>query len=178
MTAPTAPDVADWLCTLARDTARLDVRDRRELAQGMVEDCPPGLLDQYRAAAEHTVAALTENMPSARSYRVDEVPDAVLVSILHELMQWGAGRQRTCIHRPDPARPQPVLAAAWKPGVVVCPACTHLLRLPRGSVKDRTCDLCGHVAAGPPTDPVLPVAAAYGPFVYLYGCCRGCWGPS
>ena len=47
---------------------------------------------------------------------------------------------------PNPDRPEPVFAAAWKPGLIVCALCTPLLKLV--GEADKTCDGCGHACAG------------------------------
>jgi hypothetical protein len=77
------------------------------------------------------------------------------------------------MHNPDPNKPQPLFAALWRPLLVVCERCTHLLSLRPGSEADRTCDGCGRVFDG-----IYPGMGSYGPLSFQYGVCAGCrWEP-
>ncbi|SCL20480.1 hypothetical protein [Micromonospora inyonensis] len=86
--------------------------------------------------------------------------------------------RRPGVDVPAPTRPAPaapVVAAAWKPGLIVCHACTYLTALPRGSDRDRTCDACGRVCAGVEHgDGIHPGMVQLGPLVYQYGVCGDC----
>ena len=109
-----------------------------------------------------------------------EHPDWVRLGLISAFMGWILGRSSTCLHNPDPRYPQPIAAAAWKPGLVVCGRCAHLLAIPRNSVKDRTCDGCGRVTTGPENDDgIWPNTIVHGPLVYSLGTCRDClyWDP-
>ncbi|MDN5751364.1 MAG: hypothetical protein L0H64_23170, partial [Pseudonocardia sp.] len=89
---------------------------------------------------------------------------------------WAIGTADTCTHQPHPDRPQPVHAAAWRPGLIACSRCPHLLALARHDVRDRTCDGCGHQCAGPDHgDGIRPVMIAAGALSYAVGVCRDCW---
>ena len=55
---------------------------------------------------------------------------------------WLADAIRTCMHSPTPQHPQPVFAVAWRPGVIACALCPHLLHVGMGTRAGRTCDLC------------------------------------
>ncbi len=73
------------------------------------------------------------------------------------------------------ARPEPVYAAAWRPGLVACIACLHLLELPRGSAASRTCDSCGRVTTGVEHgDGIHPCRVQYGPLTLAFGTCGDC----
>jgi len=63
--------------------------------------------------------------------------------------------------------PRVVHAAVWAPGVVVCPACVHLLRPTR--TEDATCDRCRTAVAG-----IYSCTAAFGPILLAYGLCGPC----
>jgi hypothetical protein len=65
-----------------------------------------------------------------------------------------------------------VLAAAWKPGIVVCLQCEFLLAA-SSEVADKTCDGCGKVTAGVASgDPIYPNRVSYGLFQFIFGCVR------
>lgn len=134
------------------------------------------LLDQADAATRHTNDILTTAAAAhgnnILNLSLDQHPDWVRLGILDTLARWVTGQAATCVHAPHVMRPQPALAAAWKPGLIVCLACAHLLRLRRGSPKDRTCDGCGTVV--PSTGAIWSTAASHGGFVYQVGVCEPC----
>lgn len=102
-------------------------------------------------------------------------PDWIRLGLLTEFITWACGKSDTCTHNPSASRPQPVSAAAWKPGLVVCGACVRLLDLPRNSPKDRTCDACGTVTSGEADgNGIWSITVAHGAFLYLAGVCRDC----
>ncbi len=75
-------------------------------------------------------------------------------------------------HVPDLRRPQAVAAAAWKPRLVTCSACTGLLALPRNSTADRRCDGCGTVTTGVENgDGIFPGLVVV---VLMFGLCSDC----
>ncbi|MGC5329784.1 hypothetical protein [Micromonospora sp. DT62] len=145
---------------------------------------PAGLVDQADAATRDalrfmTAAARHANADSAHPTAAADVPDWVRLGLLDTLTAWADGRVSTCRHQPTPDRPQPVLAAAWKPNLLVCAACAHLLALPRNSDRDRTCDACGHQCTGPEhADGIYPGMVQLGPLIYQYGTCAGCRPPT
>jgi hypothetical protein len=134
------------------------------------------LVDQSSAAANDTHQMLARIINSAdgqlRPMTPAEHPDWVRLGLLATLAAWITGRASTCIHAPHPMRPQPVLSAAWKPGLVVCARCSPLLRLPKGSVQDRTCDGCGTVVAD--DERLWSTIAALGMFAHHVGVCGAC----
>lgn len=72
---------------------------------------------------------------------------------------------RVCPHL-TPA-PGVVHAAVWAPGVVVCPACTHLLT--PTATEDSTCDRCRATVTE-----IYPGTVAFGPILLAYGLCAPC----
>ncbi|MFR9803146.1 hypothetical protein ACL02T_12685 [Pseudonocardia sp. RS010] len=112
---------------------------------------------------------------AAGQCRTSDAPGWARLAILDTFVRWTLGRATTCLHAPDARRPRPVLAAAWKPGLIACPSCVHLVTLPHGSRADRTCDACGHVTTGPEHgDGIRPGAVTYGPMTWLHGVCERC----
>lgn len=103
----------------------------------------------------------------------DDMSGWLRLGMLDAFLAWANDKGRTCGHRPDVRFPQPVWAAAWRPGLVVCELCTDLLTI--GPVTDKTCDGCGHVCAGMPDDPVVAVSVLAGGFCYLAGACQECY---
>lgn len=131
------------------------------------------LHDQAQAAPQHILTTITaagggDILPLG----FNDHPGWVRLGLLDSLTRWVTGKSATCLHNPHAMRPQPVLAAAWKPGLVVCAACPRLLSLRKGSPKDRTCDGCGTVV--PSTGNIWANATNYGEFVYRFGVCDGC----
>lgn len=141
---------------------------------------PTWLLDQTDA----TVDEIHRNLKAAKDAGIventaqlanGEHPGWVRLGIIDTLVAWWSGRHSSCTHAPHPLRPQPVVAVAWKPGLVVCGHCTHLLSIPTNSTADRTCDGCGRVTAGPDADdPMYPTMVAAGVLTYGLGLCRDC----
>jgi hypothetical protein len=141
---------------------------------------PPWFLDQADAAARdvrenwqaHHLAGGIEQfvgLPTA------DYPEWVRLGVTDTLATWWLGRHTACMHDPHPMRPQPVHSAAWKPGLVVCARCAHLLAIPRNSATDRTCDGCGRVVAGVDDgDPMYPFAVNAGVLTYAVGACDDC----
>jgi hypothetical protein len=141
---------------------------------------PTWLVDQLDSAARDIeagvdlmcatgVAAGKKHVPAAA------VPDWVRLGALDTLVCWITGGASTCMHSPVPDRPTPLYAAAWRPGLIACGACVHLLALPRGYVADRRCDGCGHLTTGVGNgDGIWPTVVALGPLSYSLGCCRDC----
>ena len=132
-----------------------------------------GFADQLEAAKREALEAMTRLAERAgdSSFLLGfrELPEWVRLGLLTALVSWVFGEASTCAHRPDPMRPQPVVAAAWKPDLVVCGECTDLFVLPPGSDADRTCDGCGRVV-----EEIVPWAVSHGAFTYLMGLCDGC----
>lgn len=134
------------------------------------------LVDQLEAATRQVHTRMLDQ--GAADVTVADLPEAIVLQVLDQLDQWWHGRVSTCLHAPDPRRPQSVVAAAWKPGLIVCGDCTHLLRLPRKSAADRTCDLCGRIVTGRDDDPIYPTTLQWAALLYLWGACTDCHTPA
>jgi hypothetical protein len=104
------------------------------------------------------------------------LPAWLRIAFNETLLTWGSGVGRTCQHDPNMTNLKPVVSAAWKRYMVVCPECTHLLTVPggKGSQEDNTCDACGHVASGKGSDVIQSGAVTIGPMTYWFGCCGSC----
>jgi hypothetical protein len=135
---------------------------------------PAWLVDQADAAADQIRRALPDAHAAGAPLTVAEHPDWVRLAICDTFVTWWQGRHTTCTHAPHPLRPRPVASAAWKPGVVVCARCTHLLALPDGSTADRTCDGCGRIVAGHGDDLMYPCTVIAGILTYSVGACADC----
>jgi hypothetical protein len=154
--------------------------DVAAVAASVRATAPSWLLDQLDSAARDVEAGIdlmcaTGGAAGKRHVPVAAVPEWVRLGLLDTLVRWLTSRGATCMHSPVPSRPQPLHAAAWRPGLVACGACVHLLALPRGSDADRRCDGCGHLTTGVEHgDGIWPTAVAFGPLSYALGCCRDC----
>ncbi|GAA3785550.1 hypothetical protein [Micromonospora maritima] len=151
------------------------------LIDALRQVAPVHVVDQADAAAADALRLVTTIGTDALGTDVTTpttaggTPGWLRLGLLDALTAWVDGRASTCRHNPHPARPTPVVAAAWRPALVACPACAHLVALPRGSERDRTCDACGRVCAGPEHgDGIWPGMLQLGPLVYQYGTCTGC----
>lgn len=102
----------------------------------------------------------------------ESLVDWVRLGMYDALAEWFFGRAVTCVHQPTPRFPQPMFAAAWKPGLVVCERCVDLLAVT--GVANKTCDGCGHVCEGPPDDGITPVTTFVGSLGYQVGVCERC----
>ena len=104
------------------------------------------------------------------------LPAWLRISFNETLLTWSTGMGRTCKHDPPMTNLQPVVSAAWKRYMVVCPECTHLLTVlgGKGSQEDNTCDACGHVASGKGSDIIQSGVVTIGPMTYWFGCCDSC----
>lgn len=165
MTGPfTAVDVDRILC---------DPQQAAEYRARLTQPTPRN--DQIRAAGNeaeliHLAVIATLAHPSVSATPFRDFPEWVRLGVITALIEWARGDAATCTHHPTMSRPQPVFAAAWKPGLIVCQPCCVLFETPRGSRTDRTCDYCGNVG----TDPVDPNLARVGLVTWFYGTCADC----
>ena len=177
-----------WASLMGSDVGRAAVAmadllvrpDAAEIVAALRAAAPTWLTDQLDAAADQLHSGL-RRAAAARDLTVlddlppDKHPAWVRLSVCEALVVWAAGRGSTCLHSPDPRRPEPIGAAAWKPNLVVCGECTDLLALPRNSTADRTCDACGTVTAGLEYgDGIWPSVAVCGILTFMFGTCRDC----
>ncbi len=140
----------------------------------------PTLLQSFESAALDTnqrLDAAAEKLGMSFSPPPSHgLPAWLRISFSETLLTWGTGSGRTCKHDPLMTSFKPVVSAAWKRYMVVCPECTHLLKVPggKGSQEDNTCDACGHVATGTGEDIIQPGVVTIGPMTYMFGCCGSC----
>jgi hypothetical protein len=140
----------------------------------------PALFQSFEAAARDTnqrLDAAAEKLGMSFSPPPSHgLPAWLRISFSETLLTWGTGSGRTCKHDPLMTSFKPVVSAAWKRYMVVCPECTHLLTVPggKGSQEDNTCDACGHIASGEGSDVIEPGVVTIGPMTYMFGCCGSC----
>lgn len=156
--------------------------DAERIIAHLTAATPRWLTDQQNAASDDAgrilqlEAALLDTTAEHRA--VADVPDWLRLDLLTTITAWTAGRAHTCTHDPHPARPQTVYAAAWRPGLIACGQCIHLVCLQPGSRADRRCDRCGRVTAGlDDGDGIHPIRLQYGPILYAAGACTDCHDP-
>lgn len=130
--------------------------------------------DQVDAASKEGIAEEERKLGNkARWVPRQGSPEWVRLGMYDAMLKWSEDAVITCIHQPKFAKPEPVFAAAWKPGVVVCARCTHLLAVT--GVADTICDGCGHQCTGLPDDGIAPVTAFTGSLGYQMGVCTSCY---
>ncbi|SFO34899.1 hypothetical protein SAMN05216207_104635 [Pseudonocardia ammonioxydans] len=140
---------------------------------------PPGLADQVEAATAEQAESMTLAAGALDGERVAvdprSVPAWARLGLADAFARWALCTGETCLHAPTPVRPGPVVAAAWRPGLVVCRQCTHLLALRPRSDADMRCDGCGRVTGGVEVgDGLRQVALQAGPLLYMAGACGEC----
>lgn len=141
---------------------------------------PGWLSDQIHAARDEAVAVSQHAVDVGLYSHLEEgftrdLPDWIRLGAFTALVEWMMGQGSTCMHSPHHDRPEPVYAAAWRPGLVVCSRCPHLFMMRHRSERDRTCDACGRVVAGLDVDdPIKPYTVHIINLAYSVGTCRGC----
>ncbi|MGH3783163.1 MAG: hypothetical protein ACRDRO_21695 [Pseudonocardiaceae bacterium] len=137
---------------------------------------PGWVQDQHRAAVTEMRDRLDTRMAAGQLQQpplvIQDHPGWLRLGVLDTLIRWLASQSSVCLHNPNPARVQPIMGAAWRPGLVTCGSCTHLFCLPHGSPQERTCDGCGHVTDSPTG--ICPGLVHFGAFTYLFGVCTDC----
>jgi len=148
--------------------AALSPADVAELAR-LIPTGPATPAGHATAAALDLINTAGQTIPAGRvSYqRPADVPEWLRLAAVETLLLHHAGQVATCLHNPSPDGPKPIQAAAWRPGVVACLACSHLLRV-AGPAAYR-CDACGAHA-----DPIQDLTLALGPLLYAVGLCGRC----
>jgi hypothetical protein len=148
--------------------ANLTDEDRAQLRPNV------GLVDQVRKAQSDGIAEREKVLGhKARWVPHGGLPEWVRLGMYDTMLKWHEGRVLTCIHMPRPEQPEPVYAAAWKPGAVVCAPCKHMLAVT--GIADTICDGCGHQCKGMPDDGIMPVTAFCGALAYQMGVCGACY---
>lgn len=141
--------------------------------QKRMEMSSTSLTDQVHAARAEGVAAQEKQLGNpARWVPHNGSPDWLRLGQLDVILKWHQGKVLTCVHRPVPSRPEPVYAAAWLPGRVVCAKCIHMLCV--DGEDDTVCDGCGHKCAGLPDDGIMPITSFIGSLGYRAGVCDSC----
>lgn len=164
----TASAVAlDKLMSRLTDADRAEMRSR----------APVHLLDQSDAATSQA-ERLFKDMGSAMKATIGgadygDVPDWLRLSLVDTWAGFIEGTLDTCQHAPRIDRPQPVVAAVWRPGLIVCTACIYLTKAT--GAADLTCDRCARVRAGLERgEGIHPCSISFGPLLYFYGLCPDC----
>jgi hypothetical protein len=143
----------------------------------MRRSAPVDLVDQFDAATAETDQLMAgigrAHDATLGGYDYAEVPTWLRLALVDTWHGFTTGTIDTCTHQPVVSRPEPVVAAVWRPNLIACAACIHLTRAV--GVVDRTCDECGRVCAGLPGDGIHPCSISFGPLLYFYGLCRGCF---
>lgn len=144
--------------------------------QALRKRVPVHVVDQFDAAASHTDRIFADTAQRMNAKRGEceygKAPDWLRLSLARTWSAFTAGTIDTCQHAPSIHRPEPVVAAVWRPNLLVCIACIHLTKAP--GATDRVCDRCRRVCAGLPGDGIHPCSLTFGPLIYFYGLCRGC----
>lgn len=146
-------------------------------------DAGDPIADQRRAAGREMEVRFWETARfgkeldgslATRGFSHSEMPDWVRLAALDILVRWNEKDPslRTCVHSPDPLSPQPISSAAWKPGLIVCMKCMHLLMCAPGSREDRTCDHCRKYV--PEGEAIFSLVTTIPPLMYQFGACREC----
>jgi hypothetical protein len=160
------PLTAEMLDELLRNMTDEDLDEvRRHIS--------PGFSDQVTAAADQAMKyAQTASGAQPGAVPQDQIPAWIRLGALDAVLGWLDRTGRTCMHDPDPLKPSPVYAAAWRPGLVTCMECTHLLE-PRGKAAF-ICDCCGHQCDEDAGDPIWPGMLGLGGMTFEFGCCTDC----
>lgn len=157
-----AVELDDYLSNLTEEE-RAALRPQRYTA----------LWDQVDAAAAEGIKLAERELGHDAAWVPHKgIIEWVRLGMLDVLLKWFNKEALTCIHMPTPDRPEPVYAAAWKPGVVVCVQCLALLTAV--GVADTICDGCGHECKGPPDDGITPFTTFAGSLGYQAGVCDSC----
>lgn len=155
--------IADFLATAGPEDLAALRRAHRQ--------APAAWRDQAAAAAAEAnrLAPHTAVGGQLRLNTYAGTPGWLLIGMTDAYARYGLGEAATCIHYPHPSRPQPVAAAAWRPGFVSCVAC-----IPRhfklAGRKAFVCDGCGREDV----ERMRAGRAVYGDMVFMFGVCRDC----
>jgi hypothetical protein len=169
----TAVELDAALAELTAKLAELTPAQRNELRASM----PAGIMaqaDQANAAQAQSIGWTIHDEDDRVGYVPPTAVDEWLrLGLLDTVVGWVDGRGRTCMHSPHHTRPQPVFAAAWRPNLVVCAHCLHLLDVT--GPADRICDCCGHLCDGiDADDPIYTGTVWLGELAYEFGTCGDC----
>lgn len=102
-----------------------------------------------------------------------KIPDWIRLGAVSALAQWVAGESETCTHVPSPnGAPFAVIAAAWKPGLVVCAQCQHLIA-GLSEEEEMRCDCCGRITTMEEGG-IHALSISTGSIMYRAGACASC----
>lgn len=130
------------------------------------------------AQRDATLEALTEAFVDRHGGQIrlvehSKISDWIRLGAVSALAQWVAGESKSCMHIPSPRNtPFPVIAAAWKPGLVVCPQCQHLIA-GLSAEEEMRCDCCGRITTMEEGG-IYPLSISTGAIMYRAGSCASC----
>jgi len=142
-----------------RTTIPVDVRDQLDAASAEISQTV-GLLGAHLGAEPIGLPAWAA------------LPAWLRLSVTATLCSFAAGTASTCMHAPHLGRAEPLHAAVWRPGLIACSRCSHLLEVHGPAAH--TCDGCGRVCPPAHEDGVRLVALAVGPVLFVTGTCSDC----
>ncbi|MGD9530020.1 MAG: hypothetical protein AB7V44_24950, partial [Pseudonocardia sp.] len=79
---------------------------------------PSHLRDQADAAAARVRSVAERATARSGGTSTADMPEWLRLGVAATLASWLTGTGSTCRHDPHPSRPQPVIAAAWRPGLL------------------------------------------------------------
>lgn len=144
------------------------MREHPERLAELAQHTPTWLADQLRSAARDAHRSATA-IPGATV--AGEPPTWLRLAALSTLLTWTNGTGTTCEHHPRIERPEPVVAAAWRPDTVTCRTCADVTFTEGISDDDaQRCDGCGTT----PSSGLHPGHLAIGPLLMFYAMCVRC----
>ena len=147
MTTPGNTNFALALEELIGDLELMTAAERAEL-MAVVEAHAPGFVARSDTAAFEARRAASEWAGSAARFLAHtEAPDWLNLAMVTAYAEWLQEQVSTCRHAPDADRGDAAVAAASRPGLVVCGDCCHLLGRSGGQAGS-TCDGCGSGCSG------------------------------
>lgn len=78
----------------------------------------------------------------SRVRTIEDLPVWLAAKLYAGREGWRLGIARCCVHNPSPGRAI-VHMCSWKPEIVACPRCTHLLAIAKSDPRTHQCDCCG-----------------------------------
>lgn len=76
-----------------------------------------------------------------RVQTIEDLPVWLAAKLYAQREGWRLGIARTCLHNPKPGRAA-VHMCSWRPELVTCPLCTHLLHVTVKDPRGSQCDCC------------------------------------
>lgn len=80
-----------------------------------------------------------------RVQTIADLPVWLAAKLTAQREGWRLGIARTCTHNPKPGQTA-VHMCAWRPELVACPLCAHLLNITEKDPRGARCDCCDMVA--------------------------------